>query len=141
MRVTDDLYIDEKEFEESFIRASGPGGQNINKVSTAVQLRFHVLRSLSLPIAVRERLCAIARNRMTKEGILIIEARNYRTQDQNRQDARRRLAQLILMATKVPPKRLKTDVPYGSTLERLRAKKYKAKIKSLRKVNVEDGDE
>ncbi len=138
MQVTQTLFIDECEISESFIRASGPGGQNVNKVSTAVQLRFDVLHSPSLPEDVRARLLIMIRSRLTKEGVLIITAQRYRSQDQNRQDARRRLAELILRATIPPIKRVPTKPTRASKETRLAAKTHRSRLKQGRREVGED---
>jgi ribosome-associated protein len=129
MQITPEIYIDEKEISESFIRASGPGGQNVNKVSTAVQLRFDIAHSSSLPEEVRIRLLVMTRSRLTKEGILIITAQRYRSQDQNRQDARRRLADLILRATISPTKRVASQPTRASKESRLANKARRSRLK------------
>lgn len=140
MQITSTLFIDEKEISESFIRASGPGGQNVNKVSTAVQIRFDVAHSPSLPEDVRARLMVMVRNRLTKEGVLIITAQRYRSQDQNRQDARHRLAELIYRATKVPPKRVPTKPTRASKESRLASKTHRSRLKQGRR-DVSGDDE
>lgn len=139
MFIKDGVFIDEREISESFIRASGPGGQNVNKVSTAVQIRFDVLHSPSLPEDVRARLLVMARSRLTKEGVLIITAQRYRSQDQNRQDARRRLAELILRATTPPTKRVPTKPPHASKESRLADKTHRSRLKQSRREVGEEG--
>ena len=141
MRITDTFYINENELDETFVRSSGPGGQNVNKVSTAVQLRFNVLYSPSLPEEIRQRLMIIAASRLTKDGVLIINAHTHRTQDQNRQDARLRLRTLILKALITPKDRLRTKVPFSATLNRLRNKHAKSKTKKLRKIEAFEKEE
>src|SRR5271157_2299104 len=106
--ITRDIVIDEKEIEEKFIHSSGPGGQNVNKVATAVQLRFDVGTSISLPENIRERLLRLPASKMTSEGILFITAKRYRTQEQNREEARIQLIKIIQKATLTPKKRLPT---------------------------------
>lgn len=141
MQITSTFFIDEKEISESFIRASGPGGQNVNKVSTAVQLRFDVAHSPSLPEDVRARLLVMVRNRLTKEGVLIITAQRYRSQDQNRQDARHRLAELIYRATKAPTKRVPTKPTRASKESRLASKTRRSHLKRGRRdVGEEEED-
>jgi ribosome-associated protein len=140
MFIKDGLFIDEREISESFIRASGPGGQNVNKVSTAVQLRFDVLHSASLPEDVRARLLAMVRSRLTKEGVLIITAQRYRSQDQNRQDARHRLAGLILRATIPPIKRVPTKPTRASKESRLATKTHRGRLKQGRREIGENED-
>lgn len=132
MQITQTIYIDEKEISESFIRASGPGGQNVNKVSTAVQIRFDVVHSPSLPEDVRVRLLTMIRSRLTKDGILIITAQRYRSQDQNRQDARHRLAELILRATIPPTKRIPSKPTRASKESRLANKARRSRLKQNR---------
>ena len=133
MRITPTLIIDEKEIKEQFIRSSGPGGQNVNKVATAVQLRFNIRRNSSLPHDVRDRLTRLAGNRVTEEGDLIIEARRYRTQERNRQDARERLAKLVRKATIKPKIRRKTKPSTSSIKRRLEEKQHRGKLKQLRR--------
>ena len=141
MQITPSLFIDEKEISESFIRASGPGGQNVNKVSTAVQIRFDILHSPSLPENVRARLLVMVRSRLTKEGVLIITARRYRTQDQNRQDARNRLAELISRATIPVVKRIPSKPTRTSKETRLAAKARRSQVKQGRQNIRKDKEE
>jgi ribosome-associated protein len=132
IRITDAITLDEREIEESFIRASGPGGQNVNKLATAVQLRFDAQRSRSLPDDVRARLPRIAGRRFTKDGVLIITAQRYRTQERNRQDALDRLIDLIRQAAVRPVPRRPTRPTKASKERRLLSKKRRASIKGLR---------
>ena len=130
------LEIPESELAESFVRASGPGGQNVNKVATAVQLRFDVLRSSSLNEEVKKRLAKLAGKRMTEDGVLVIEARRYRTQEKNRQDARERLALLIRKSLHKPAQRKHTRPSAAARQRRLDAKKKRAQVKRSRSRNL-----
>jgi ribosome-associated protein len=132
IRVTSRISIEERELEESFIRASGPGGQNVNKVSSAVQLRFDVRRSPSLPEPVRARLEKLAGSRLTLDGVLILTAQSHRSQERNRQDALDRLIALIREAAVAPIPRRPTRPTLGSKLRRLEAKGVRSTIKKLR---------
>ncbi|HEX9366461.1 MAG TPA: alternative ribosome rescue aminoacyl-tRNA hydrolase ArfB [Vicinamibacterales bacterium] len=127
--ITPTLVIDDAELEERFVRASGPGGQNVNKVSTAVQLRFDVGRSRTLSGEVRERLRVLGGSRMTDEGVLVIDARTHRTQGQNREEARERLADLVRRALVRPKRRRKTKPGQAAKERRLHTKKRRADTK------------
>ena len=141
IQITDVITIDESELQQEFIRASGPGGQNVNKVSTAVQLRFDVAGSPSLPDDVRNRLISLAHKRITEEGILIINAHRFRTQGANRQDATRRLVELIRKAAEEPHTRHKTRPTLASKMRRLAIKRHRANIKRLRGLTPGSNDE
>ncbi len=132
IEITDDISIAEQELQWEFIRSSGPGGQNVNKVSTAVQLRFDVKHSPSMPDDIKKRLIRLAGRRMTREGELIIEARQYRYQERNRQDALKRLKELIWKAAQKPKIRRKTKPTLSSRVERLETKRRKGEKKRLR---------
>jgi len=133
LEVTPWLAIADGEIEERFVRASGPGGQNVNKVATAVQLRFDVAGSPALPDDVRQRLREIAGSRMTDEGVLVIDAREHRTQSQNREQARERLAALIRRALERPKKRRRTKPTKASRLARIEGKRRHSKAKAARR--------
>ena len=133
LQITPTLTIDESELEESFVRASGPGGQNVNKVATAVQLRFDVERSPSLPDEIRTRLRAIAGSRITSEGVLVIDARTHRTQAANREEARQRLIDFLRQASVRPKRRRKTRPSAASKERRLTTKKNRADTKRGRR--------
>jgi len=135
--VTGTIAIPEEEIHQEFIRASGPGGQNVNKVATAVQLRFDAAHSPSLPEEVRERLVRLAGKRMTKEGYLVIAARRFRTQEQNRRDAVARLVDLIRQAAQRPKPRRKTRPTLASKERRLENKHRRGRIKHLRRADPE----
>jgi ribosome-associated protein len=131
--VTPEISIRERELKLEFIRSSGPGGQNVNKVATAVQLRFDVFRSPSLPEDVRRRLVRIAGKKVSKEGVLLIDARRFRTQERNRQDAVDRFIQWVRRAAEKPKKRIKTKPTLSSRERRLEGKRQRSETKRLRK--------
>ncbi|MBV1693116.1 MAG: aminoacyl-tRNA hydrolase [Hyphomicrobiales bacterium] len=133
IRITDRISIAEEDLHEQFIRASGPGGQNVNKVSTAVELRFDVRNARALTEPVRARLTRLAGSRMTKDGVLVIRADRHRTQDMNRQDARDRLIEMIREAAIPPKPRIKTKPTKASRERRVDAKKRRSRIKDGRR--------
>jgi ribosome-associated protein len=132
LKVTPRISIAEDELEEAFVRAPGPGGQNVNKVATAVQLRFDAVNSPALPLAVKERLLRLAGRRATVEGTVVIDAHRFRTRERNREDARERLAALVRRAAAPPKRRKPTRVPRASKEKRLKEKKKKAEVKRTR---------
>ena len=132
LEITPTLSIDEQDLHFDFIRSAGPGGQNVNKVATAVQLRFDV-RASSLPVAAKERLLALAGRRATAAGELLLEARRFRTQEQNREDAIRRFVEVVRKALTPPRLRRPTKPTAASKARRLETKKRRGKIKGLRK--------
>jgi ribosome-associated protein len=133
IRVNAQISIDEREIEENFVRSSGPGGQNVNKLSTAVQLRFDVRKSPSLPDDVRHRLERLAGTRLTRDGVLIIIAQRHRTQPRNRQDAIDRLVDLVRSAAVAPRLRRATRPTKASRERRVQSKKHRAGLKRLRR--------
>ena len=132
LRITDTISIDDSELSESFVRSSGPGGQNVNKVSSAVQLRFDVRHSPSLPNDVAVRLMRLAGKRLTKEGVIVIVAQQQRDQTRNRADARERLFELIRQAAVKPKARRATKVPKSEKKKRIEGKKHRGQIKAMR---------
>ncbi len=132
IHINRNIAIDESEIQECFVRASGPGGQNVNKVATTVQLRFDVANSRSLPEEVQKRLISLAGNRITEDGILIIDARRFRTQGRNREDATDRLVKLIRNAAQRPTIRRKTRPTLASKIRRLENKHRSAESKRVR---------
>jgi ribosome-associated protein len=132
LQITRTIKLDESEIQEHFIRASGPGGQNVNKVATNVQLRFDAAKSRSLPEEVRKRLISLAGNRITGDGILIIEARRFRTQIRNREDATERLVKLIRRAAQRPQIRHETRPTLASKKRRLENKRRSSETKCVR---------
>ena len=137
LRVTPEIAIADWELIESFVRASGPGGQNVNKVATAVELRFDALRSPSLTDAVRARLVRIAGSRMSKDGVIVIRADRFRTQERNREDARGRLAELIRRAAVEPRPRVATKPTKASRERRLKEKSVRGAVKRTRRERPE----
>jgi ribosome-associated protein len=131
IRITDTIAIEDRDLDERFVRASGPGGQNVNKVSTAVELRFDV-RASTLPYDVKERLIALAGNRMTGDDVLLIDSREHRTQGQNRDAARARLVALLQHAAKRPKTRRPTRPKRAAREKRLESKRQRSEVKSLR---------
>jgi ribosome-associated protein len=138
--VNQKIMLAENEISEAFIRASGPGGQNVNKVATAVKLKFDAAGSLSLPIEVKQRLFALCRNRINLDGFLVIDVRNHRTREANRLEARERLAEIIRLAAVRPKTRRKTKPTYASMVRRMDDKKKQGRTKSLRKKVGNSGD-
>lgn len=138
LEVTPTIIIDESELHEEFVRASGPGGQNVNKVATAVQLRFNVVNSPALPDGVRRRLIALAGNRINSDGELVLVARDSRSQLQNREEARAQLVELIRQATIKPKIRRKTKPTFAAQQKRLAGKRVRSDVKRLRQSKPRD---
>jgi ribosome-associated protein len=137
IRINDTISIDERELDERFVRASGPGGQNVNKVSTAVELRFNVAES-SLPPDVKQRLTALAGSRMTGDGVLLIDSREHRTQAMNREAAQARLVALVQLAAQRPKTRRPTKPKRAAKEKRLESKRQRSHVKSLRRGKTDD---
>jgi len=133
IRITEAISIDDAELVESFVRSSGPGGQNVNKLSTAVQLRFDVRHSPSLPNDVAVRLMRLAGSRLTKDGVLVIIAQNHRTQERNRAEARERLIELIRRAAVAPVPRRPTRPTKAAKQRRIEGKKRRSTVKAMRR--------
>jgi ribosome-associated protein len=133
IEITPSIQIDDDEIEFNYIRSPGPGGQNVNKVSSAVQLRFNLHSSSTIPQDVKQRLVKLAGRRLTSEGVLIIEARQYRSQERNRQAAVERLVRLIQQACEPPKPRYKTKPTHAANLRRLETKRKRGKIKRIRR--------
>jgi ribosome-associated protein len=140
IHITRDISIHESEIEVEFVRSSGPGGQNVNKVATAVQIRFDVLNSPSLPDEVRERLIRLVGKRITMDGILIITARRHRTQEQNRRDGVKRLVEWIRKASARPQIRIKTAPSPASKKRRLEIKRFQSRKKQFRRLSEKTED-
>ncbi|HEU0216598.1 MAG TPA: alternative ribosome rescue aminoacyl-tRNA hydrolase ArfB [Stellaceae bacterium] len=138
IEITDDLALDEREISETFVRASGPGGQNVNKVATAAQLRFDARHSPSLPEPVKARLLRLAGHRATQDGVIVITAQRFRSQERNRDDARDRLAALIRRAAEPPKPRLKTRPSAAQREQRLTAKARRGVLKARRRPVADD---
>jgi ribosome-associated protein len=132
LRITGTIALDEAEIEERFIQAGGPGGQNVNKVASAVELRFDLAHSPSLPEWLRLRAMTLAGRRVSNAGVLVITARRFRTQERNRQDAEERLVALLREAAAPVRKRVKTRVPYGEKKQRLEGKRRRSAVKRMR---------
>jgi ribosome-associated protein len=141
IRITPSITIDEREIQEEFIRSSGPGGQNVNKVATAVKLRFDVVHSPSLPEDVGTRLIRLAGRRITDDGVLVLDARRFRSQERNRKDARDRLTALIRKAAEKPHVRRRTHPSAASRMRLLEEKHRRAQIKRIRRAPSEEGEE
>ena len=140
IKIAPGVSLDDSELRFDFVRSSGPGGQNVNKLSTTAQLRFDVIGSPNLNKALKERLVKLAGRRMTSEGVLIIQAGSYRSQEKNREDALRRLSQLIRKASHVPRQRKKTKPTLASKAKRLETKKRRSKVKQMRKPVLSSDD-
>ena len=138
LHITDDIAVDESELEESFVLASGPGGQNVNKVASAVQLRFDAAHSQSLPEEIRERLMRLAGRRVAKSGELILVGRRFRSQERNRMDVRERLIALLREAAKPETPRRTTFPPRASRIRRIESKAARGRLKRLRGIPRED---
>lgn len=141
IEITSSIALDEAEIEESFVRSSGPGGQNVNKLSTAVQLRFDASASPNLPEGLKARLKVLAGKRMTREGVIVIIAQRFRTQERNREDALERLVELVRAASVVPVTRRPTRPTLGSKVRRLEAKSRRSGVKALRQDKPRGGGE
>ena len=138
LHINDDIFIADWELTEQFIRSSGPGGQNVNKVASAVELRFAAATSPSLPADAKIRLRRLAGSRWTKDGEILITSEKFRTQGANREDAREKLADLIRRALMRPKKRIATKPTYGSRQRRLKAKKIRSHVKNLRRNDADE---
>lgn len=136
IKITSNLYIDPSELKYTYIRSPGPGGQNVNKVASGVQLRFNITHSATLPEVVQLRLVSLLSSKLTRRGEMIIKATRYRTQESNKQDAINRLIAIIKQGAIIPKKRKKTKPTKTSQQKRLTQKKLHAKTKSLRKINI-----